>query len=278
MYRRLLLYLMNFPVKKTEDGRAYLNVGCGALFFADWNNIDLFKHADVHNYDVRRGLPYPDNTFDVVYSSHTLEHFSHGDGKRFIAEMHRVLKPGGIIRLAVPDLEQIAREYIARLDDAKADDTDENRKRLQWITYELFDQMTRTVSGGEMLKALKAGTIDIAYIEKRAGDQFQYFYTAHEPKEQEGNPFILWLKNKLRPLKQRILRENDPDKHGELHKWMYDEYSLGRTLAEAGFTAIAKQHHNTSKIPGWAKRNLDASAYRDSARKPDSLFIEALKH
>lgn len=75
------------------------------LFDLDWN-----KKIYIHN--LKEKFPWADCTIDVVYSSHTLEHFSKEDGRRFLAECHRVLQKNGIIRLVVPDLRCIVVEYM----------------------------------------------------------------------------------------------------------------------------------------------------------------------
>ena len=48
----------------------------------------------------------------MAYSSHTLEHFDKADGRSFLSECHRVLRPGGIIRIVVPDLHVIVVDYL----------------------------------------------------------------------------------------------------------------------------------------------------------------------
>ena len=61
-------------------------------------------------------IPLPDGSLEVVYSSHVLEHLDSSETERFLAEIHRVLRPGGIIRLALPDLRRRAEKYIAEGD------------------------------------------------------------------------------------------------------------------------------------------------------------------
>jgi len=68
------------------------------------------KNLRVH--DVRKGLPYQDNSLLYIHSSHCFEHLYQDEGRRFLRECFRVLKPGGIIRLAVPDLEILIRAYL----------------------------------------------------------------------------------------------------------------------------------------------------------------------
>jgi len=71
--------------------------------------------------DIVKGLPLADNSCDGAYCSHTLEHLSLNDFKTALRNTLRVLKPGGIFRCVVPDLEFCARQYIAALD--KGDNT-----------------------------------------------------------------------------------------------------------------------------------------------------------
>src|ERR1700704_5994996 len=58
-------------------------------------------------------LPYGDETVDVVRSSHCLEHFPHRQIAEVIKDWVRVLKPGGELRIAVPNFEKIATDYLA---------------------------------------------------------------------------------------------------------------------------------------------------------------------
>lgn len=90
----------------------YLNVGCGGKFHKDWVNVDMTSNSkDVIVANLLKGIPFPDNSFDVVYHSQVLEHFPKEKARDFIKECFRVLKPDGIIRVVVPDLENIVNEY-----------------------------------------------------------------------------------------------------------------------------------------------------------------------
>src|SRR5260370_11714954 len=62
--------------------------------------------------DVRKPLPFSDGSVSVVYASHVLEHLYREEGQRLIAESFRVLAPGGILRIVVPDLRAIVEEYL----------------------------------------------------------------------------------------------------------------------------------------------------------------------
>lgn len=94
-----------------RSGRAAayrFHLGSGDLRFPGWINLDLR-----YGHDLRRGLPHwTDASVDAVYSCHFLEHVTHEEGEALLAEVHRVLRPGGTARIAVPDLERFARAYV----------------------------------------------------------------------------------------------------------------------------------------------------------------------
>lgn len=64
----------------------------------------LSEHRFVHH-ELERGLPLADGSVDFVFCSHVVEHLFRRDARRLLAEMHRVLRPGGWVRICVPDLE-----------------------------------------------------------------------------------------------------------------------------------------------------------------------------
>jgi SAM-dependent methyltransferase len=61
--------------------------------------------------DVSRPFRFPDDTFECVYASHMLEHLDREVAERCLGEVHRVLRPEGILRLAVPDLNGVVAAY-----------------------------------------------------------------------------------------------------------------------------------------------------------------------
>ena len=151
-----------------------LNVACGNRFHKDWINIDFHAFPrEVNAINVLNGLPYSDNSFDVVYSSHFFEHLTKTQADFVLREIFRVLKVGGIVRIVVPDLENICREYLEILSDIQ---NSNNKIKYEWIIVELLDQMVRTDSGGEMLKIFRdAKTVNDdflkEYIFRRVGEK-----------------------------------------------------------------------------------------------------------
>ncbi len=63
-------------------------------------------------HDLSRGIPFPDASVDIVYHSHVLEHLDRDTAHGFILECARVLRPGGLIRVVVPDFERYCRSYL----------------------------------------------------------------------------------------------------------------------------------------------------------------------
>jgi predicted SAM-dependent methyltransferase len=128
--------------------RRLLNLGCGRRFHPEWENLDYSPAAaSVCRHDLRDGIPYPDGSFDVVYHSHVLEHFSKQTAPNFLAECYRVLRPGGVIRVAVPDLETIARIYLEALEKV-SQGIPGWAKNYEWMVLEMYDQAVRECSLG----------------------------------------------------------------------------------------------------------------------------------
>jgi predicted SAM-dependent methyltransferase len=84
----------------------HLHLGCGTKYLRGFVNIDgnLFRKSDLV-LDLRHGLPLPDNSVRSIYSSHVFEHFYPDDLQALLRECHRVLCPGGGMRIVVPDMQ-----------------------------------------------------------------------------------------------------------------------------------------------------------------------------
>src|SRR5260370_13263593 len=84
---------------------AKLHLGCGPNLFPGWLNTDLYARRDVVPVNVTKRLPFADASFDIVFSEHMMEHIEYADGVHLCHEIFRVLKPGGRLRIAMPDLK-----------------------------------------------------------------------------------------------------------------------------------------------------------------------------
>lgn len=369
-----------------------LNIGCGSMFHEDWVNVDMYSTSEhVIEMDIRKGLEFEDNLFDVVYSSHVLEHMSKNAAEELVAEMIRVLKPGGILRLVVPDLEAIITNYTkfkGQLENSYDSLTEAN---YDWTMIELYDQISRTKPGGIMIPFLLNPELpnkdfiierfgwEAERILKPISDVIKQINNLKETKEDllifgagslgvkvdtifrnnditcsafidndeskwgqklngkpicslekigeksliilcsswweevsiqltdrgmiEGKDFIVFDKtislssnkvnshsnlkeDKLQKVYQYINKELGEDyeaifkeaifrNSGEIHRWMYDSFSLSRLMQKSGVSVSKVCRANESNIPNFLEYKLDI--LDGKVRKPDSLFMEGYK-
>jgi len=133
----------------TDAAELKLNIGCGISGIEGWVNVDnspsillsrlplgrrIFRTPDwprgVRRADVRKRILFPDSSVSCIYSSHLFEHFSYEESRAVARECFRVLKPGGILRIAVPDLDIMVRDYLADTADPMASHRFVSRLRL----------------------------------------------------------------------------------------------------------------------------------------------------
>jgi predicted SAM-dependent methyltransferase len=280
--------------------KTYLNLGCGQRYHKNWTNIDFISSSEyVQAHNLLQGIPFEDETFEVVYHSHLLEHFTKKDGEKFLQECYRVLKPEGIIRIAVPDLEQIAKEYLKNLSLA-LDNQLEGKQNYEWIMLEMYDQAVRNESGGEMAKYIFQEVIpNEDYVFSRIGEEGRNLrnkylnnlnHSISLPTHKDNRGFLRKIlskvKNKLKNylFKEEIYFYEQEKKYaklgkfrlgGEIHQWMYDKYSLSKLLSDIGFKNIEVKSAFESAIHNWNGYNLESKD--NIVFKPDSLFIEGIK-
>lgn len=277
-----------------------LNVGCGARFHPAWTNIDVVSQSpQVQVYNCRAGIPFPDNTFDVVYHSHILEHFPKPEVLGFVRECLRVVRPGGILRAAVPDLERLARLYLNAVEKASGGDT-RWEPNYDWLMLELYDQTVRTSPGGGMIEYLTRNPLhnEAFLLERFGGEMRRLLQAIKDSSRLESRPapartafvgsvarrlaafpraFLLRCLLKLLGQDAReALQIGQFRLSGEIHHWMYDRYSLARLLTQGGFVNLRQCGPAESVIPGWASFHLDTEP-DGSTYKPDSMYMEAEK-
>jgi len=98
---------MEKNTKKTK-----LHLGCGNKFIPGFIHVDVvkFEHVDIIT-NIDNLFMVEDDSVDLIYACHVLEHFNRLKIKNVLLEWRRVLKPGGILRLAVPDFEKCGKLY-----------------------------------------------------------------------------------------------------------------------------------------------------------------------
>ena len=93
------VWMARWPMLATLLARLGL-IDQHALAFVAFCRSHRIRHADA-----ARRIPHAGGTVEAIYASHMLEHLDRAEARAFLAECRRVLKPGGILRLAVPDLK-----------------------------------------------------------------------------------------------------------------------------------------------------------------------------
>jgi predicted SAM-dependent methyltransferase len=81
-----------------------LHIGCGPHKLSGWLNTDVDTSDGGVFLDATKRLPFEEATFDFVYCEHMIEHISVSSASGFLDECLRVLKPGGTLRIATPDM------------------------------------------------------------------------------------------------------------------------------------------------------------------------------
>jgi predicted SAM-dependent methyltransferase len=266
-----------------------LNLGCGERIHPDWVNLDLHPIVPgVQEWDLKADLPFPDESFDVVYHSHVLEHFSKADGLRLLERCKRVLRPGGTIRVVVPDLERIVHLYLSSFERCLAGDQHAT-DQYDWAMLEMYDQTVREHSGGEMLAYVQnANESQLAFAKERLGAELVRMRRVKGEAAIPARERTHGARRLAETLRRKALRlltgragisAYDHFKFrfsGELHKWMYDRYSLANALKSGGFTDAKQCEAAESRIPHWSSFHLDTEP-DGRTYKPDSLFMEGTR-
>jgi predicted SAM-dependent methyltransferase len=108
---RKIRYVLN------NRGEIYLEIGAGDKKGSNgWITIDITRNCDIY-WDLRKGIPFPNASISKIYSSHFFEHLTYKEGQAFLDECLRVLIPGGVFSICVPD----ARIYIEAYLNSKLD-------------------------------------------------------------------------------------------------------------------------------------------------------------
>jgi SAM-dependent methyltransferase len=275
-----------------------LNLACGGVYITndDWINLDYVSSSPfVRQANLLETLPFDSNSISLVYSSHFLEHIPLHQVPSFLKECHRVLKPGGVIRLVLPDLEEMCREYLTQLDGG-----DYTKAKL--CVIDIVDQCVRLQSGGELAKAYKQYSQDLegndqirAYIYSRNGQNLplqsistqcakinKLIKLLSEPKLLIGKVMYQLDMTRINILVS-LLPKAFKDQNvsfagiGERHHWLWDFYQLKHVLEEVGFDSIQRCHCNTSQIHDFPFQPLDVNLDNQPRKGQQSMYLEAIK-
>jgi len=109
-----------------------LHIGCGLHLLPGWLNADFLpSSSSVMHLDATQPFPFADDQFAFAFSEHMIEHVDFRDGQRMLAEVYRVLRPGGVVRIATPDLA-----FLVELGDPHCSSS--HRRYVEWATKTLL--------------------------------------------------------------------------------------------------------------------------------------------
>lgn len=264
-----------------------VNLACGGVYVtgAGWLNLDYSSASSaVKSANLLGRLPLADGTADLVYSSHFLEHIPLEQVGPFLQECLRILKPGGVLRLVLPDLENLCRIYLHHRDQGEHDKAD-------FVVLELLDQCVRRHSGGELRRYYQSLKVDpetsadsIAFVRERNGEDLMQ-PTPRRRRSMRAIPRrlpdlvqSLWIQAIIQLLPPAFREQNVSLANvGERHHWLYDNHSLKELLKASGFEAVERCTASTSRLTDFPFHPLDLAADGKPRKGAESLFIEAQK-
>ena len=128
-----------------SNQRILLNLGCGQNRPTDWTNTDsslnslaqklplinqlvkkyhkstVYNSTNADYMDLRKSWNFSSDSVDVVYASHVFEHLNFKTSQLFMKEAYRTLKKNGAVRIVIPDLYQLAKQYTLDYEQGKKD-------------------------------------------------------------------------------------------------------------------------------------------------------------
>lgn len=134
------------PYRADELACGRLHLGCGSNFLEGWLNTDVRDGADVRFLNAGKLYPFFDATFDYVFSEHLFEHLSVEEGMTMLHECFRVLRPGGRLRLTLPDFDFLIRLY-------QHPEEEQHKAYIRWSIGH-FDGAVRRIYGEEDVPAM----------------------------------------------------------------------------------------------------------------------------
>lgn len=276
----------------------YINLACGPVYISEreWTNVDFCKGSpNVTQCDLLEPLPFASNVFDVVYSSHFIEHVPRSKIRGFLLECRRVLKPGGYIRLVLPDCVEMFSTFLSLRAQGM-------HKQADFVILEIIDQCVRTQSGGELgafykgmqlmegveriywqsfvahrngqgleIDSINMPSVKVFDRNLLASLPFQeYLARVYSRIRRQIHKLGLWL------LTPAFLRQNvSLAAIGECHCWLWDFQQLKVVLEDAGFSCVTRQSHLKSSISDFPFVPLDSSCDGRPRKGVESMFVEA---
>ena len=231
-------------VLQPRDGERHINIGGGQWYYPRWENIDYMDDDTYVDYKLdlraKQKLPFQDECAALIFSSHCLEHLSDEDALFTLDECYRIMKPGGLIRIAVPDMDRAFAAY--RRND-----------------HEFFDRGGVTCSGEDI-----EGKLVSFFASYRFGDYIGGPKVAGEEvrkmlREMDKHEFCRWCVCQI---------PEDAAHTGHVNA--FDFAKMRRFLGKSGFAEVERSAYRRS-----SSLMMRGGAF--DVRSAVSLYIEARK-
>ncbi|MGD9728473.1 MAG: methyltransferase domain-containing protein [Nitrospiraceae bacterium] len=266
-----------------------VNIACGDVFVDGWLNLDFVaRSSQVVQANLLKRLPLRTSSVDVIYSSHFLEHVPMSHVPSFLRDCFRALRPGGRIRLVVPDLEELCLEYLRQRRSGE-------HWKADFVVIEMLDQCVRSHTGGKLNEALNdiaahGSEAMVSYVRGRLGDSYDRVQTQRQATYSAFQRIVReprLLRAKALDLYTRLIgmllptayREQNISRTalGEKHTWIWDYYQLSSALSDAGFVNVVKVSCRTSSIMNFPCFPLDMLDDGSPRKGLESMYVEAEK-
>ncbi|MDZ7760076.1 MAG: methyltransferase domain-containing protein [Desulfovermiculus sp.] len=265
-----------------------VNLACGSIYLENrnWINMDFNCHSkSVKKVNLLGRLPLQDESVNVVYCSHFIEHIPKSDINSFLSEIHRILVRGGLARFVTPDLEEMCQEYLTKRRSG-------DHEKAEFVVLEIIDQLVRKYPGGELgtlYKNVRNNTENkrslLSYIYNRTGENL--IQESNQKKNIINKISFNKVMNIIVKHYCKFVSQLFPSAFkkqnvslcqvGEKHLWLYDFFSLSKELYAAGFSNVEQMICNTSNFDDFPFYPLDLNEDNLPRKGNESMFIEATK-
>jgi SAM-dependent methyltransferase len=250
--------------KRSLAEKIFLNIGAGDFYHKYWTNVDYVsdwysKSQKYHfvNYNIMsmKPLPFKDNSIELVYNSHVIEHVTNCAVNYLLLEIYRILKPGGGVRITCPDAQLLYKSLSNQ-------DLSFWNWRYEWFTGKLS-------SGISDISEVTIYDYIVREIATPSCRFYKYKKSSIEPQKVENifttvsyNNFFNYLTSKL---------EFDSERPGDHINW-WDEAKIMSYLQKAGFKNVYSSRAKQSLFT--PLRNVNKF---DTTAPLMSLYVEAKK-
>ena len=246
--------------KESLINKKFLNVGAGKFNHKFWTNVDYGseQYAKIQNEFIELNLierpkfPFEDNSIELIYTSHTIEHITDESVINFIKESQRILKKGGVLRITCPDSNLL-------LNSVKFKVKDFWNWRMEWFLNK-FEINSNDIELEDFL-IRELSTARCRFFEN-SNDPLHPLEVRDKMEKLEDNDFLEWI----------VEKNSFDDKFANYHINYWNFEKLKKMCIEAGFSNIYHSGFGQSLSPPLTNTKLF-----DNTHPKMSLYFEARK-